>query len=195
MRLNKSDERIQLKSAKRTRLDWTPEWNSVFFGWSRKYITENKWRCDPVLDIDDLMQEAYFVFMKVTEAYPKVVEPRHFMAIFKSSLRNHIFTLSRTERNRLNCMSHTEIDPLEIATHIKDYNNEGYLRCLLNEAPEELKLFLNAFNDEYLLEEMRKPIRNKETKLRESFNTRLSKLVGLNSRVDLRGMLKQLLTN
>lgn len=63
-------------------------------GWINRYARDNLWRMPSSWDLDDLVQEGFFVFAKLRIRYPDVRQKRHFMALLKSSFKNRITDLS-----------------------------------------------------------------------------------------------------
>jgi DNA-directed RNA polymerase specialized sigma24 family protein len=70
-------------------------WDGPIKGYAINFIEHVAWmfanRCEP----DDLLQEAWVVYWKVSEAYPHISKRKHFMALFKSALRNHFINYNR----------------------------------------------------------------------------------------------------
>jgi hypothetical protein len=92
-------ERVKIRDGQRVRFRFVPQWEGPIQGYATNYITRHQWRMGILYGPDDLLQEAWDVFRKVEAAYPTVVEPRHFMALYKTALRNH-FTNLAVKRTR-----------------------------------------------------------------------------------------------
>lgn len=75
-------------ASRRVRRLWTPRWESPFSTFAAKYAETNVWRTYPFMDLADLLQEAYVVFLETRERYPRAVEPKHFMALYKLLMRS-----------------------------------------------------------------------------------------------------------
>ena len=134
---------------KREQIIWSPVWSNEFEKWAASFLRKNKWRCDPVNDFDDLMQEAFLTFAHLADTYPRVVEPKHFMALFKRAMTNKMHDRScRYDRRRDTVEAPISTDVYEVFSgRIGEVTNGGYLAALLNEAPEELQLVLAMLAD------------------------------------------------
>lgn len=186
-------KRVQLN--KRHVRPWKPSWEPEIRGWTLNYIRENKWRYEHINDVEDLVQDAYLVFLKVTDSYPRVVEAPHFMAIYKTSIHNAFTDKSREYRRKLAL--------IDESVDASDYTGEMYvepidmtspLRTLLHNGPEELKLFINFLSDDKNLEQLRAPQREAKGQPRLTFDQRISKLLGI-EHFPFKRVLKQFLTS
>jgi hypothetical protein len=72
----------------RERFDFTPEWKGPIEAHTKNTAIKNEWRFPKHMDVDDFMQEAYFVFERVRLTYPHVIEAKHFMSLYSMALRN-----------------------------------------------------------------------------------------------------------
>ena len=84
------------------------------------------------------------MFRHLAETYPRIIDPKHFMALFKRAVINKINDKScRYSRRKGTVEAPISTDVYEIfAGRIGEVTNGGYLAALLNEAPEELKLVM-----------------------------------------------------
>ena len=90
-------------------------------------------------EFDDLLQEAYIVFIKCKRAYAGTVDnPAWFMALFRNSLRNRFSTLLQ-HGPRYNFIEDLESINTDAAGDLK---NDGYLRCILEDLPPVLNMML-----------------------------------------------------
>lgn len=166
-------KRVRLPEKKRVRV-WEPEWSGPFIGWTKAYIRQNRWRLEPGLyDDDDLMQEGYVKFLHMVNTYPLVVEPAHFMALYKTAFRNLFWDLSRKNRDR-NQANEQGLSILYGLDEQLDLSTE----IMLAEAPVEVRLLLSAFEDEEILAELQKPQRENNFQPREGLNARICRLMG-----------------
>ena len=177
---------------KRERIVWSPVWGKEYEKWATSFLWKNKWRCDPVNDMDDLLQEAYLTFAHVADTYPRVIEPKHFMALFKRAMTNKMHDKScRYNRRRGTVEAPISTDVYEVfAGRIGEVTNGGYLAALLNEAPEELKLVLAMLADGRLDEAKQRH----KLEPRENLSMRACRLLGLNPDLDPILEIKRLLT-
>lgn len=89
-------------------------------------------------EFEDLLQEAYLVFMKCKRKYAaKIDNPKWFMAIFRVSLHNHFINL--TKKCGLCVSLETLIEGY--AEPATEYD-ASYFRVLLKELPEEVRTLL-----------------------------------------------------
>jgi hypothetical protein len=185
--------RVRLdKSAHRVHLEFRPTWAGSVRAWTLSYLRRNKWRFDPIHDIDDLLQDAYCVFARVAERYPRVVEAPHFMALYKTALFNEMCDASSKNSKRKTVIADLEVDGCELAEKMTcNLAEDGAMSLLLASAPPEVRLLLSAFSSERHLLEMRKPYRKHRGLPRDSFNTRIKKLLGIESDADLVGCFRE----
>jgi hypothetical protein len=183
-----------MQRAKRARvfITWEPVWEDTFSSWAISTIRKQRWRCDIIEDEEDLLQDAHLLFLKLAARYPRVIEARHFMALFKTALNNHIHDKSRYLQRKHACHVELPMDTSELCIgHIGDTTNAGYMAALLAEAPEELKLALALLTEEpHRLEALITP---KEP--RENLNMKLRRILGLADTFDLRQAVTDLLFN
>lgn len=102
-----------------------------------KLITNSRWRVDAIYDRDDLIQEAYIVYLKVASKYPGVTKSA-FRSLFKSSLINWMHDQARSKSRRVKTVPG---DNIEIAA---PDSADPMFRVLLDEAPTELKMALEV---------------------------------------------------
>lgn len=193
----KGASRTRIRLTRRRVSPWRPKWEPEIRGWAFNYIRQNKWRYEHIHDIEDLMQDAHLVFLKVAEAYPRVVEPRHFMSLYKTSLRNALADKAREYHRKLDLIDEgVAFDPLspEGFTETGYEVPEGPLAAMISHGPPELKMFLDLLQDDNRLAELRKPQREKRGEPRLNFDQRISKLLGIDC-FPFRESLRQLLTS
>ena len=183
----------------RADLGWLPQWEGPIKGWAHGFIIKNRWRCDPAFDVDDLMQDAFLLYMKLVDRYPGVRTPQHFMSLFKTALHNEIHNYARQMKARKEVVVAPCIQAAEAVAEVPEYTNFGYVLAVLNEAPEELKMALTVLTDsEKRALLTSKPRRGRFTRKslvpRENFNAKLSRLAGLDCNYDVVTALRRLLT-
>ena len=186
--------RKRLKSSTRNHLEWTPEWDLVK-SYTVSFIRKNKWKCDLILDNEDLLQEAYIIYMKICESYPNVKTPQHFMSLYKRALGNYIHDLYRYKLRKAEIHKEVSTDEMweAITRRLIGYEHEGFLNALIAEAPEELKLILTAFENEEFLNDLKKPLRKRRKQKRKSYNQRICEYFDLDPKLDYLGQIKKLL--
>lgn len=166
----------------RVRLSWVPKWEYVE-GWTKKFISQNQWRCDHVNDFDDLLQDAYLTFVKIAERYPRVVHPPHFLALYRRALANKFHDMSRARRRLRDAFSDV---PAEAALEHLD-TPDSYLEAIIAEAPEATKLALRLIATKPDL------FREEPAALRENLNMKLRRILGVGEEFDFAGSIRDLL--
>jgi hypothetical protein len=187
--------RVRLNEPKRrVRSEFEPVWEGSVRAWTINYLRKNKWRYDPILELDDLLQDAYLVFMRVAEKYPRVVEAPHFMALYKTALLNELIDAANENTARRGAMC-DEADANALVEKMTcNLSEDGAMTLLLASAPPEVRLFLSVFaNDDHLLE-LRRPYRRHRGLPRDSFNSRVKQALGIDSDADLVGCFRRWLT-
>ncbi|HET9285771.1 MAG TPA: hypothetical protein VFR24_27790 [Candidatus Angelobacter sp.] len=119
---------------------WLPEWNEQYQKWTKKYVRNHGWRVDRLYQEQDLMQEAWLVFNKLVETYPRIVDPLQFFNYYKRALINKIHDMSCRKTRRKNSVEmpvSTDIYQV-FAGRIGEVTNNGYLTALIGELPDEL---------------------------------------------------------
>ena len=170
----------------RARLAWAPVWDGKVQKWASYFIRKNQWRCDSVYEFDDLMQEAYLIYLRICDKYPKVIEPAHFLALFKRAMCNQIHDFSRVARKKRIVIQDTTKDVSELfVNRVGEITNPGYMNILLSEAPEELQIALA------LIEQNPKELYAKQPR-RENLNQRLRRVLGIKD-LDFIGEIQNLL--
>lgn len=99
---------------KREDIGYLPDFAGVISSWASAYAAKNAWRVEPLMGYDDLMQDAFLVFIKIRDRYPEVTEAKHFMALFKSAFRNHIIDLGvkRTRHKEVSASEETTLEEM-----------------------------------------------------------------------------------
>lgn len=175
----------------RERIVWRPVWDGIYQGWTKKFIYENIWRCDNVHDPEDLLQDAYIVFVYLADTYPRVIDPPNFMALYKRAISNKIHDRSLYRKRRMAAEVVLSSDVSEFFTgRIGEMTNAGYIMSLLNEAPEEVRLALNMLANG--MPDEKKPKR-RSMQPRESLSAQLARLLVLGPDADPLNKLKKLL--
>lgn len=118
-------------------------WEGPINGYAVNYVNANLWRLYNRYNFDELVNEAFLVYCKVSITYAnKVDNPKWFMALYKTALSNRMHDLSKT----INQLVEDCEEPYKGSSLVT--SNDGYLEVLLNQAPSEissvLSLFINA---------------------------------------------------
>jgi len=181
----------------RQRIVWRPEWNETFESWTKYFVSSNRWRREPYLDFDDLMQEARELFYKLAEYYPRIIDPPHFMSIYKRSIQNIYHDHARLRRHfmhnlELGLMAEEASTPPE--ERIGEVTNPGYMVTLLNELPNELQLVLTTLATGRYRLKLKKHGKSIPLRERESLNKKLCRTLGLQTTTDPVGDLYRFFT-
>lgn len=188
-------QRVRLGKRRVPKL-WEPEWEGSVQAYTRKFIRENAWRYDPILCTPaDLLQDAYIVFQRVKDRYPRVIHPPHFMALYKRSLLNEFIDKSTQNIARKGAFIDMDCEVQELAESLPcNLAEDGAMCALLASAPPEVRLLLSVFANEDHLQELRKPSRTGRGLPRPSLNQRIKRILGLESDADLVAAFRQWLT-
>lgn len=157
-------------------------------GWIFKTARENMWRVSSHIELSDLMQDGYLIWLKVCRRYPSVTEQKHRMALFKTSFTNHIHDLSK-KRSRLELVREAELDvPMEAMIDGEDPTADPDLAFIIKQLPPALARMLRrviASNSPYRL---------RLDHTRETTNERLCRFAGLDpTKRDIQAAVQQYL--
>ena len=130
-----------------------PPFEGMIEAYTKKYVHKHWWRLENHFSYEDLMQEAYCVYLKCLRRYEHVVDtPQWFMSLYQRSLTNRINDLS-LEETALNqtvstCMGDGESSFDFISELLPgDLENEAFTQILMEQAPEELKKVINFIDN------------------------------------------------
>lgn len=172
---------------RRESLDWTPQWEGVVEGWTRNFVKRNLWRLQGQMDHMDLMQEGFVMYATIEDRYPEVIEPRHFVALYKSAFRNCVYRLAERRASRyeisgirIRSEDDEEQDFVETAPSRPDGEPELELRMLLEDAPPYVEAVILK-----LLAQEQAPVYVTDEGVRETTRQRWARLLGVPPEVDL----------
>lgn len=80
-------------------MPYEPAWTDEVLGYATNFLAKHAWRVQPYLELDDLLQEAYLIFLQLVDRYD-YRSPQHFMAMWKLALRNSMNDWSRQRSQR-----------------------------------------------------------------------------------------------
>lgn len=172
---------------RRPRLTWVEKWEGKVENWAKSFINKNQWRCDEIHSREDLLQDAYLVYLKISDKYPRVARESHFMALYCRALSNQLHDHARSVRRKRDVFGVIECIDEQMIDVIGDTTNDGYLNVLLAEAPEELRLAMS------LMENCPEAVRVRGGVSRENLNMKLRRALGVGKGFDFTGTLKNLL--
>lgn len=173
---------------------FVPQWEGVIEGYVTNSLRMNYFRVEATMTRDDLMQEAYLVFLRCKTTYEgkiKASEPQHFTALFKRSWANCLNDLSNDDtelRQRFQPFASGDSDvSYFLDAQIGETNNEGQLATLIRQAPREVSMVLNLFLNapQELLEVALEPWRGRDKRCRIGGSERICRLLGLPTDVDV----------
>lgn len=75
---------------------YRPVWEGAIEDHARKQARRHEWRVAPQWGYDDLIQEAFLLFCKLSDRYVRVNNAKHFMRLFSTAFSRMITDLSRT---------------------------------------------------------------------------------------------------
>ena len=126
---------------------YLPIFEGPIQGYCANNIQANLWKVQPLYDRDDMMQEAYLVFIRCAGKYPALDTPQHFMSLFKMAWSRHIIDLAKRATNARACVSATAVDREDGTAYqresVGETDNDGQLLTLLRQAPREVMVVLN----------------------------------------------------
>jgi hypothetical protein len=135
-------------------LSYNPVWDGVFEKYTHSYIARNLWKLQRTCTHEDAMQEARIVWLDCVRRYAsKTDNASWFMALYKRALASRVIDLaaldSKHKAFQLLCdLSSDDDDGGPQFEAAGELENEGYLRCVVDDAPAEVKevlvLLLNA---------------------------------------------------
>lgn len=161
-------------------------YKGVVEGYVVNFLTRNYWRVQGSMDRDDVMQESYWVYLRVARKYPEV-EPKHLMALFKTAWGNHFTDLALGTSAQMKEENTIDVpeQPIEV---IGDFENAGFLRVLVQQAPAEVKqvlsLFLSAPSEVYALFF---DVNQREYNRYKNRNRTINRLLGFEKNRDIMG--------
>ena len=142
-------------------------------GWIYNTARANMWRVSSHIDLADLMQDGYLIWVKVTAKYPNVTSQKHRMGLFKTAFTNHIHDLSK-KHSRLDLVAEADLDtPMEVMLEGVDPNADPDLAFIIKQLPPALMRVLSR------MIETNSPYRLRLDHTRETTNERLCRFAGL----------------
>lgn len=150
-------------------------------GWIVETSKKNHWRVASWYELRDLIQDGYMVYARCNETYAHIRKQSHFMALFKTSFKNHIHNLAKLKSRTVDFpISLFVVDDTPDWTALDvlagPQPEEATFRVLLTQLPTELKaLLLILAKDARNIPKLRR-----ENRTRETLNEYLCRLIGRN---------------
>ncbi|MNK87230.1 hypothetical protein D3C87_1071610 [compost metagenome] len=130
-------------------MPYSPEWKGPIEGWTANFVAAHMWKVERTQQRADVMQEAYLVFMKVSRRYPELDDPRHFMALYKTSWTRRFTDLANADTADRVTVGMGSTAPGEDGEQEREFvgvtDNDGTLAVLIRQAPAEVKQVINLF--------------------------------------------------
>lgn len=84
----------------RRKIQYVPNFRLDVEQWTKRTIAKHFWRVRGLCEPDDLLQDAWVLFLKLKQKYT-TDGPAHFGKLFRTSFANHFHTLSSQRTHRL----------------------------------------------------------------------------------------------
>ena len=128
-----------MKNRSATTIKYVPRWPGPIEGHAVNTAKHFYGALHPWHEFDDLLQEAYIVFMRCKRAYGSTVDnPAWFMSLFSNSLRNRFLNMIK-HGPRYNFIEDTNLTSPNAETN---EDADGYLNLLLKELPPVLSMMI-----------------------------------------------------
>lgn len=162
--------------------------------WLITHAKKNYWKVSGHMDLDDLIQEGFICYAKCNQKYPMGLEPRHFMALVKTTFENHIRTLSAARHKRVDWPMDQLIDrdvdwkvpEIEIAEP-----EEQTFAVTLSQLPAELRKLITILMTDAKNIPMIRTITESGRSIPETRNSYLCRLAGISSDRDVESELRE----
>lgn len=144
-------------------------------GWVYKTAREHFWRVADYYELEDLIQDSFFVWKRICDRYPDVTEIKPRMALFKRAFINHIHDVSKKKTKWASryVVEANMSAPLDFIRDCADPNQDPDLSLLIKQLPPKILTILKRL----YADERGHPFRNKLDG-RETTNERLCRLAG-----------------
>lgn len=171
-------------------MHYTPEFKGPIEGWVVNHLRTNYWKVGRTMAREDVLQEAYLVFLRCKQKYPKMDTPQHFMSLFKTSWSRQFinFANADTESRVLTEMPIIRTEDGDVELDVAgERDNDGYLSVLLSQAPAEVLLVLNLFLQapQELLEIALSSWVGKDRRCRAGGSKKINQMLGLPTDLDV----------
>lgn len=143
--------------------------------WMLQYARRSFWKVSSYIDLDDLIQEGYLAWHRVSIRYPNITERRHMMSLFQRTFCNLIVDIAkqRTKEAHLN---------IQFTQEIYEYNNRmsehevSTLYVMLQQAPTPVRKVVELLSTEGGRKRLCTIYRMYSNGQRETTNDRLRRL-------------------
>lgn len=129
---------------------FVPVYEGPIEGWVVNYLKKNFWRVKNAMEYEDLMGEAYLLFLELGKRYTDIDNPKWFMAMFQRCFMNRIADLSSTDSDLRKNPTLSDLTPEEdsgdssfmqflVDSVHGDLETDGMVEIMLDQAPDEIK--------------------------------------------------------
>ncbi len=174
---------------------YEPQYAGPIEGWVVNYLKTNMWRVERSMERDDVLQEAYLVFLRCSTKYPVLDTPQHFMALYKMAwVREFTDLANRDTKLRAEVPDHVNLDdesPM-YREPIGETDNEGRLALLLRDAPREVVMVLNLILNapQELVDVVFSGWTGRDRRRRDGGSSKVCAALGLPQDLDVMGMVE-----
>lgn len=141
--------------------------------WIIKTARANLWRVSGHIDLDDLVQDGMYFWVRIVTRYPNVTHPPHRMALFKTAFTNHIHDLSKS-KSRLDVVNESDLGvDMDVIIEGDDPSQDPDLAFLISQLPPAI---MRVFTRMYYGDA---PFRHRLDGTRETCNQRACRIAGL----------------
>ena len=133
-----------------------PKLSNIIKGYVKNFLKSNFWKVKNIMELDDAEQEAQVMLLFMEKRLLKsgkdstIVTPQQYMATFKTCWGRHFDTLSNRDTSYKRVATESSLIDFESESDtsfsIEDLftdDNMGFMECVLEEAPSEVKAVLN----------------------------------------------------
>lgn len=157
----------------RERLCWPIDRPAI--KWIYKTANKNVWRVATAsYEIDDLIQDGFMCWAKVSQRYGNVADRPHIMSLFQRTFLNHIHMLANKRSQELDLNQPIDIvSEYTISNSLKEQELATF-QVLCNQAPYPVKKILGVFASDEGLRKLRSQPRAKEGETKAPLKETLS---------------------
>lgn len=149
-------------------------------GWLVRYALANHWRVEEFYDVEDLIQDGWLCYLRVQQKYAGIREPKHIMALFKTTYINHLHDLSNKQRKLLALINSQADYDIAVETFEMRAPDLGSAYFVPEKAPWYVHAFLRLLCSSDGPAKLRSRYRIRLSGIRELTHDRLCRLIGAN---------------
>lgn len=170
-------------------------WAGTFELYATKFAHRHVWRVSRTHDVEDIVSEAYLVFLNIIDKYPAIDNERHLMGMFKRGLAWRMHDLATHHTRTSSSLSDSSYEGMNDYTQDAESSFAGedeiHAAALLSDVPKGLEAVVAAIAPEGprgAIVPLDRTVRGRpRTSRRETTNTMLCRVAGVSpSERDLR---------